>query len=242
MVMKYLRSLVALSTMHLRVLLYFWPYYLMSSLLTPLLVVLMLYYVLGYTANVLYLICAMFTLSSLGTFTMISQDISSLKQTQVYEFYASLPISPLDYVLSKLIANLVMYIPSIAVLLLTGYLLTGTLPNIPLFAIAVVISYTAFIWLGMIVGLYSRNPVQANVISMIVYLVLLFGSPMYGPISNTNLVLRTAALVLPTTHIAKVFRSSYCIESVSPDTITYLAIWYIVNTVIISRRLRWTLE
>jgi len=148
----------------------------------------------------------------------LGQTIASMRQTNVLEFYATLPVSRLAFVLALAGRGVLLAFPSALVVLLIG----SAVLNIDiwgrLWAVAVVYLAGAFslAGLGAMIGFYSRTPESASLATQVIQPLLVLFAPVYMPIQRLPDALQITSRIIPTTYVADAMRGALGGSSMNP--------------------------
>lgn len=115
------------------------------------------------------------------------------------DYYATLPIKKSAFAASLLSLSLVAALPGVLVSLLFGHWLLA----IPLLNVATALPLTilaagSLTIVGVMVGSFARTPGQINLYSNMVYVVVMFLSPVLVPMDRLPLPMQITSYILPT--------------------------------------------
>lgn len=151
--------------------------------------------------------------SSAVTAAMLSlgQTISGMRETNVLEFYATLPVSKVAFIASLAGRGVLLAFPSALVVFVIGSLTLGSpvWGNLGILAIAYFAGAFSLAGLGAFIGFYSRTPETASLATQVVQPLLVLFAPVYMPIERLPSVLQATATLLPTTYAAEAIRVAF---------------------------------
>jgi len=190
-----------------------WVWYFLLSSFIPLLTLFFLFLVLSYqikyanyvvTGNIVFAVV-------LGSLNTLAEQLGWMKQNRYFEHYATLPIAKLSLIIALITRSTLFSLPSMVAVLLIGKILFK-LPIVlhPLLLVVFILSGFALSGIGSMIGIYSKNGNHANIITRVVFPILVFTAPVLIPMENLPYVLQITSLALPTTYIAEAFRATYC--------------------------------
>ena len=177
--------------------------------------------------------------------TMVSQQLSWMKQQGVFLYYASLPISKISLLLAVMASRLILQLPGIVVALLGGTLLYGfhISPN-PLLLVILPLTALALSGVGAAIGLVLPSPQLVSLVSQVAIILVLFGAPVLIPLDHLPLPLQWFGLLLPPTYAADALRRA--LAGVSDAhlalDIGVLALFAAGSLAVVTRGLEWRLR
>lgn len=144
-----------------------------------------------------------------GPVMLLINRIGFGRQVRSFDYWANLPVSPLTWVLATSVVSLLLALPGLVAVFVTGCLMLGLpfasglaiLPMIPL----ATLSLTG---IGAFLGAYAKNLQVANVIGNMVVGFVSFLSPIMIPIEHMPMPLQWIARLVPTTYAADGFRAA----------------------------------
>jgi len=150
--------------------------------------------------------------SSAVTAAMLSlgQTIGSMRESNVLEFYATLPVNKLAFVAALAGRGVLFAFPSALVVFLIGAIGLGLQlwSHLGLLAIAYFAGAFSLAGVGAFIGFYSRTPETASLVTQVVNPLLVLFAPVYMPIDRLPQWLQATARVLPTTYAAEAMRAA----------------------------------
>jgi ABC-2 type transport system permease protein len=140
------------------------------------------------------------------TFILIHK-IGYGKESHEFDYWATLPLPKLSFVLSVVSVALLLALPGLAGIYLLGVLmlhlsLSGGLALLVLIPLGAL----PLAGLGALLGSYAPDGQTGGVIGNILLMVISFLSPMFVPLPLLPEPLRILALLIPTTYVADTFR------------------------------------
>ncbi|QHW34881.1 ABC transporter permease [Paenibacillus rhizovicinus] len=137
----------------------------------------------------------------------LAQDISWQKHQEHFTFYASLPISKLNFVAANLMRGLMNTLPSLVILGVIGkYLfhidlqLTWGLP------IVILLSLASIVGIGTLLGFWSPNHNLTNILGQTAMMLVTFLTPVMVEADRFPPVMQWISYLLPTTYAADAMR------------------------------------
>jgi ABC-2 type transport system permease protein len=225
-----------------------WPLMLFITTLFPLLMVFGLGSIgSGQTrAGLLYIITGS-TVVSLVTvgITMVSQQLSFMKEQGVFLYYASLPIAKGSLLLAVMASRLLLQLPGIVAALVGGSLLYGFrfVPT-PLLLLILPLTALALSGLGAALGLLLPGPQLVGLVSQVAIILVLFGAPVLIPIEHLPLPLQALGLLLPPTYAADALRRAIAglVDARLGLDLAVLSLFAALSLGAVTRGLRWRLR
>lgn len=145
---------------------------------------------------------------------MLSQTIAGMKEIKTFEYYATLPISKISFILAILFSFLIIAIPAFLFLLFAG----GKILNLNFnfnfnIIILLILLALSFSGIGALLGITAKNNLQANILSQIAGFGILMISPVFFPLSVLPKTIQYLAMGLPTTYAAYGLRKVLILNS-----------------------------
>ncbi|MHB8926491.1 MAG: ABC transporter permease [Bacillota bacterium] len=140
----------------------------------------------------------------------LGQSIGSMRMQNALEYYASLPVSKLAFILAVATRGVLFAFPSSFVVLIIGAVAMG-LPLAPAIGPTILVYFLSaysLAGLGAVVGFYGRTPEAVGLATQIVQPFLVLFAPVYVPMAQLPAALRVAARYLPTTYVAEALRAA----------------------------------
>lgn len=175
----------------------------------------------------------------------LSQDISWQKHQGHFVFYASLPISKLNFVIAVFIRGFLTSFPSVIILAVIGQLVYGihfhySLGMVPVLLLAVF----SCAGIGTAVGFVSPNHQFTNMLSQVLLMVISFLSPVMVTMDMLPKFLQWSAYLFPTTYVAQAFRELFLngwSEDVTENVLMLMG-YMIVSFIVILKTVQWRVE
>lgn len=178
-------------------------------------------------------------------FNSMAQSISYQKDQGHFTYYASLPISKINFILAILLRGFMTSFPSFVILALIGQLVYGVQFHyswglIPLF----VISVMSIVGIGVCIGFWSPNHELTNMLAQVLMMFISFLTPVIVDIHQLPLFLQWISYIFPSTYAAAALRealTSGWSETVSQNVLFMLG-FIIISYVLIIRNINWRVE
>ena len=144
----------------------------------------------------------------LNAILAMSQELSYLKEAGALDYYATLSIGKLSLLAAILARSLLFALPSLATISFFSSYAFGISIFIHPFGMLMTLALglLSLSGLGVFLGLSLPNSRTVNIMSQAVYLVIVFGSPVFVPQTALPIGLRQFSWVLPTTYLAEALR------------------------------------
>ena len=182
-------------------------------------------------------------------FAIIVMGINSLAQTISWEkhqghfiFYASLPISKLNFVLAVFLRGFMTSFPSVIILAVIGqfayhihfHYSFGMIP-------VLLLSVLACSGVGTAIGFLSPNHQVTNMLAQVLMMVISFLSPVMVTSEMLPKVLQWVSYIFPTTYVADAFRQLFLIGWTHDVTIDFIILigYTILSFAIILKMAQW---
>jgi len=137
----------------------------------------------------------------------VSEHFAFMRAMGALDYFATLPVSRIAFVLAALIAFLVLALPSTLATLLLGTLILHAPLNIhPLVILVLPLICIALSGLGALIGLVGHNPDEVNNLSTLVSFVLFGFGPVIVPLERLPVFIQTLSLLSPATYAASGLR------------------------------------
>ncbi|MCS7365756.1 MAG: ABC transporter permease, partial [archaeon GB-1867-035] len=157
-----------------------------------------------------YLIGALTLSLSLSIVNGVGQSIAQDKFLGKLEFYRTLPINPISYVLGVTLTHLIAGLINMMTILLIGGYLWGIiyliLNYLPIIIALSLTSCIALIGIGAIIGTRAKNLNYAYMYSNIISIIITTITPAYYPQTIQPSFIKIISQALPTTHTANILR------------------------------------
>ncbi|QYR19608.1 ABC transporter permease [Paenibacillus sp. sptzw28] len=175
----------------------------------------------------------------------MGQEISWQKHEGHFTYYASLPISKMNFVLANLFRGLLNTIPSFILLGLIGQLIYGIQFHyswgLPL---VVILSLASVVGIGVCIGFWSPNHQLTNMLVQALMLLVTFLSPVMVEIHQLPLPLQWLSYIFPTTYAADAMRNVLVTGwsgGVMLDCVVLLG-YSLVTIVLINKMVNWRVK
>ncbi|REE94607.1 ABC-2 type transport system permease protein [Paenibacillus taihuensis] len=139
----------------------------------------------------------------------MAQEISWQKHDGHFTFYASLPISKLNFVIAILLRGLMSTLPSFALLSIIGqwmydiqFHFSWALPLVAILSLASVVG------IGVCMGFWSPNHQLTNMLAQALMMLITFLSPVMVQLDQLPLPVQWISYLLPTTYAAEALRGA----------------------------------
>ncbi|HWI64613.1 MAG TPA: ABC transporter permease [Symbiobacteriaceae bacterium] len=164
------------------------------------------------------------------------------RQARSFDYWANLPVAPLTWVLAMSTVSLMLALPGLIAVFLTGSWLLG-FPLVRGLAVAPLIPLAtlSLTGIGAFLGAYAKNLQVANIMGNAVVGFVSFLSPIMIPLEVMPLPLQYLARLVPTTYAADAFRSALA-GNFGPALaydVLILVLLMAVSLVAVHRRLNW---
>ncbi len=187
-----------------------WFWYLLQLALVPLTLLAFLRLFLGRTEPeaLLFLLSGSLVLTvSAGAMLSLGQYIGFLKQANVFEHYAALPLHKGIFLAALATRGVLLALPSLLVVSVIGGLLLGFWVP-PTGWLLLLLSAYAMAGLGAFIGFWSPTAQIASLATQVVQPLIIFFAPVYYPLEHLPSVLQITAHLLPTTYAAQGLREA----------------------------------
>ncbi len=137
----------------------------------------------------------------------VSEHFAFMRALGTLDYFATLPIARIAFILATLIAFVVLALPSTLVtLLLATLMLHVPLTIHPLVILVLPLICLALSGLGALIGLLGQNPDEVNNLSTLVSFVLFGFGPVIVPLERLPAFVQTLSLLSPATYAASGLR------------------------------------
>jgi ABC-2 type transport system permease protein len=175
----------------------------------------------------------------------MGQEISWQKHQGHFTFYASLPISKVNFILANLMKGFLTALPSFIVLAIIGQLVFGVQFHYSMGLLPVMIlTIFSVVGLGVCIGFWSPNQQLTNLLVQVLMMVISFMTPVMVEKSQLPILLQIVSYIFPTTYATSALREMLTIGWTETVTVNMgiLATYTIVTYVIINRFVSWRVE
>lgn len=173
------------------------------------------------------------------------QDISWQKHQGHFTFYASLPISKINFVLAILLRGLMSTLPSVVILAALGQWVYGVQFHYSWGIIPVVLlSLFSVVGLGVLIGFWSPNHQLTNMLVQVLMMLISFLTPVMVDMNQLPDVLQWISYIFPTTYAATAMRE-ILISGWTPALTTNMLVllgFSIVTYFIITKSVNWRVK
>ncbi|WP_077613973.1 ABC transporter permease [Caenibacillus caldisaponilyticus] len=175
----------------------------------------------------------------------LAQEISWQKHQGHFVYYASLPISKLNFVLAVFLRGFLTSFPSVVIIAAIGQLIYGihfhySFGLIPVF----LLSMLACVGIGTMIGFVSPNHQFTNLLAQTLLMVISFLSPVMVTMEMLPKMLQWLSYLFPTTYVANAFRDLFIhgwTHAVTVNT-AVLSGYVILSFLVIYRFVEWRVE
>jgi ABC-2 type transport system permease protein len=152
---------------------------------------------------------SMATAIAFGPLFLLINKIGQGRERHEFEYWATLPLPKLVFVLAAVSVALVLSLPGLVGAYIIGMLLLGLSFSGNLVLLALIpVGALPLAGLGAMLGSYAPDGETAGVLGNILTIVVGFLSPMFLSLAQLPPPLRILALFIPTTYVADLFRSA----------------------------------
>ncbi len=224
-----------------------WVWYILLSSFIPIVTLFFLFMILGYqigfanyvvTGNIVFSVV-------IGSLNTLANQMGWMKQNRYFEHYAALPVSRMSLIIALVMRCTLFSMPAMAAVLITGKLLFRIPITLhPLLIPLFIISGFALSGIGAVIGIYSKNSNHANIVTQVVFPILVFAAPVMVPAKNLPVFLQYFSIVLPTTYIAEAFRDSLGGNTGADFFINLIIItlYTILSLYLVTRKFDWRVD
>lgn len=146
----------------------------------------------------------------LNTTLGLGQEISVLRETSSMDFYATLPITKVQFILAILARSILLAVPAVLVVLFLGSLILHAQIQFSLWLFPILLlSCLALAGWGALIGFYSPSARFANFFTQALYMLVAFVSPVMLPSESLPKALKIASYALPTTYAVDALRQVF---------------------------------
>lgn len=137
----------------------------------------------------------------------LSGHFAFIRAVGALDYFATLPISRVAFILATVIAFLVLALPSTVATLVLGWLILGVPLHIhPLVILVLPLISVSLSGLGALIGLTGSNPDDVGNLSTVVSFVLFGFGPVIMPLERLPEFMKTVSLLSPATYAASALR------------------------------------
>jgi ABC-2 type transport system permease protein len=173
----------------------------------------------------------------------VSNHFAFIRAMGTLDYFATLPISRVAFILATVIAFLVLALPSTLATLLLGWLILHVPLQInPLVIVILPLISVSLSGLGALIGLLGNTPDEVNNVSTIVSFILFGFGPVIVPLEKLPDFMRTLSLFSPATYAASALRQVLLGQADRIPMlvgIVVLAVFTVATLWLVTRRLDW---
>lgn len=177
----------------------------------------------------------------MGMNTM-GQEISWQKHQGHFTFYASLPISKLNFVFANLLRGFMSTIPSVVVLAAIGQLVFGIQFHYSWGIIPVLfLSLFSVVGIGVGLGFWSPNHQLTNMLTQILMMLVTFLTPVMVDMSQLPVIFQWISYIFPTTYATEALRDIFTVGW-SPDLTKNMIVllgFSVLTYIVITKSVKW---
>ncbi|MFI5350441.1 MAG: ABC transporter permease [Elusimicrobiota bacterium] len=183
---------------------------------------------------------------ALNSALALGQELSGIRESASFDFYAGLPVGPLQVVAAILVRNVLLSLPAaIGVAVLGAAFLSVPLPSLVWALPYLLLTCAALAGAGALIGFYAPSARAANMMTQAGYMVVVFFSPLMFPVQALPPGVRFVAYLFPTTYAADALQlliASKGFDSRLALDAAVLAGFSILSYLSLRGRLRWSLD
>lgn len=172
----------------------------------------------------------------------MGQEISFQKHQGHFTFYASLPISKMNFVLANLLRGLMSTIPSVIILAVLGQFVFDIQFNYSLGIIPVVLlALLSVVGFGVGLGFWSPNHQLTNMLTQVFMMLVTFLTPVMVDMSQLPNVFQWISYIFPTTYATEAMLEIFTVGWTSNLTQNMFIMlgFSIVTYIIITKNVNW---
>jgi ABC-2 type transport system permease protein len=137
----------------------------------------------------------------------VSGHFAFIRAMGTLDYFATLPISRIAFILATVIAFLVLALPSTLATIFLGWLILRVPLNIhPLTVVVLPLISVSLSGLGALIGLLGNSPDEVNNLSTVASFVLFGFGPVIMPLERLPEFMKTISLLSPATYAASALR------------------------------------
>ncbi len=223
--------------------------FLFFSLIMPL-VIFFLYgsvFAKGRPEEVTYLMGPILSFTVMGTFWGLSMQLVTWREQGILRRFRLAPISPLNMILSSVLANYVLILPTVIFELLLARFLyhVTTFGNLTSVFILVILGITAFGAMGLVVASVTNTMQETQIINQILWFALIFLSGATLPLALLPRMVQRVGLFLPATYfiygLQRAMLNRAALQTLGMVLIS-LIVWAALTIFLSSQLFRWEPE
>ncbi|WP_461863783.1 ABC transporter permease [Thermococcus sp.] len=215
------------------------PLWIFAQLLTPMGIILILYF-LGGERALLYGLIGATVATTVHASLSVSRLVVILKLIGFQDIFIASPVTSLEYMLGLSLSRLIGALPATFIFVaLMFYKLSLTPSSLGLIIFLILLTWIQFSLIAFSVSLYIKNLVHVDAITMILSTALILLPPVYYPLTKLPPILQKIALLVPTTYTAEILRNALLNGSGYSIYLIGILIYCSISMILISKRLRW---
>jgi ABC-2 type transport system permease protein len=223
--------------------------FLFFSLIMPL-VIFFLYgsvFAKGRPEEVTYLMGPILSFTVMGTFWGLSMQLVTWREQGILRRFRLAPISPLNMILSSVLANYVLILPTVIFELLLARFLyhVTTFGNLTSVFILVILGITAFGAMGLVVASVTNTMQETQIINQILWFALIFLSGATLPLALLPRMVQRVGLFLPATYfiygLQRAMLNRAALQTLGMVLVS-LIVWAALTIFLSSQLFRWEPE
>jgi len=172
----------------------------------------------------------------------MGQEISWQKHQGHFTFYASLPISKINFVIANLLRGLMSTLPSVIIIAIIGQFVFGIHFNYSLAIIPVVLlALLSVVGFGVGLGFWSPNHQLTNMLTQVFMMLVTFLTPVMVDISQLPVAFQWISYIFPTTYATQALLDIFTIgwtPALTQNAIIMLG-FSILTYIIITKNVQW---
>lgn len=196
-----------------------WSWYLILMTIQPLSLLFFVKILSNDTLNFeAYIIGSVIMIFGTGVFLSLGQTFSLYRQTSALDYYMSLPVSKTAIILSLVIKNVILSLPSLGILLLMGSILysVNVFIGFP-FLLAFILTSLSLAGLGTMIGVLSKNMQVASILTQVLTPIFTYLAPVFVEHESQPRILYYISYLFPTTYAANSLRAALIDNIISFD-------------------------
>ena len=197
--------------------------------------------------TVAYLLGPVLALNVMGSFWGLSAALVTFREQGILRRFHVSPVTEVDMLVSSVLANYVLTLPTVIVeLLLARYLFhVPSLGNLFAVLLLVTIGVVSFGSLGLVIASVTNTMQETQVLNQLLWLPLIFLSGATIPFTSLSTFVQHIALFLPATYLVHGLKNAIMLgDGVSKllVVIVSLSVWFILTLFLSSQLFRWEPE
>lgn len=218
-----------------------WFWYLFQASFVPVSYLLFLWFLVGSAGSISFFVTgSLVTSLSFGGMLSVGQHLGMLKDSNAFEYYATLPISKSVFVAALATRGMLLSLPSTVIVLVFGYLIFGLV--VPFWAsIILLLSAYAMAGIGAFIGFWSPTAQIASLATQVLQTIIIFFAPVFFPLEALPIPLQFTSYLWPTTYAAYALRGAIegaSLSSLWPSILALVA-FTVVSLVLVPLKLDW---